>query len=472
VNCGISEGCQRRAIITDTFTIGLSFLLAYQIRLILFYRDYLSSTAPFNKHLWLLVGVLFIWPVLLKYYGGYEPLRKKTLWEHILLVIKVNSVGLLLISLYNFLAKEEFSRLMFISFVFINFFILVGIRIAATIILRKIRVKGHNCRNVLIIGTGNRAQKLGELFNSHPYWGIKVLGYLDDAPREEDARLLDSRIIGKLDDLPRILDRNVVDEVIIALPRSWLHRLDDLVYTCEEAGVDIAVRADLFNTTIAQTHFTKFMEIPILNYTTIPSQEIALLAKRVFDIIGSGFLLILISPLFLLISLAIKLTSPGLVLFKQIRVGLQGRIFYLYKFRSMVVDAEKKLRELRNLNELNGPVFKIKNDPRVTPVGKLIRKFSLDELPQLINVFKGDMSLVGPRPPIPDEVVQYERWQRRRLSMRPGITCIWQVSGRSKTSDADRMRYDLEYINNWSLLLDVKLLFKTIPVVLKGDGAV
>jgi exopolysaccharide biosynthesis polyprenyl glycosylphosphotransferase len=457
--------------IIDLAITGLSFILAYQLRLILYYRDILDPIGPFYKHLWLLVGVMGIWPVLLKYYGGYEPLRRKTFGEHIVLLFKVNFLGMFIVALYSFLAREYFSRLIFISFILLNFISLVGIRIIATIILRKIRLNGHNCRHILIIGTGARAQKLEELFNSHPYWGIKVLGYLDDAPREDDAKRLGSRIIGKLDDLPKILDTMVVDEVIIALPRSWLHRLDDLVYTCEEAGVDITIRADLFNTSIAQTHFTKFLGIPILNYTTAPSQEMALVAKRIFDIVGSSLLLLLTAPLFFLISLAIKLTSPGPILFKQIRVGLHGRIFYLYKFRSMVVDAEKKLEEFRHLNEVSGPVFKIKNDPRVTPIGRLIRKFSLDELPQLINVLKGDMSLVGPRPPIPDEVAQYERWQRRRLSMRPGITCIWQVNGRNKISFEEWMKMDLQYIDNWSLNLDFKLLLKTVPAVLTGNGA-
>jgi exopolysaccharide biosynthesis polyprenyl glycosylphosphotransferase len=211
--------------------------------------------------------------------------------------------------------------------------------------------------------------------------------------------------------------------------------------------------------------------MPILTYSTTPTNVLQLFAKRAIDVVVSVSLLVIALPVILAIAAAIKVSSGGAVLFRQTRCGLNGRIFTLYKFRTMVEGAEERRRELQHLNEMNGPVFKVRADPRVTVFGRFLRKFSLDELPQLWNVLRGDMSLVGPRPPIPEEVAQYQRWQRRRLSMKPGLTCLWQISGRNEL-DFDRwMELDLEYIDSWSPMLDLKILVKTIPVVLSGRGA-
>jgi exopolysaccharide biosynthesis polyprenyl glycosylphosphotransferase len=222
---------------------------------------------------------------------------------------------------------------------------------------------------------------------------------------------------------------------------------------------------------IAKVSVDEIESVPLLTFTTIPTNEAALAVKRLSDIVISAGALILLSPLMLVAAAVIKLTSPGSVFFVQKRSGLNGRIFDFYKFRSMYRDADQRKDELRARNEMDGPVFKIKSDPRITPAGRFIRKSSIDELPQLWNVFKGDMAIVGPRPPVPAEVEKYERWQRRRLSMKPGITCIWQVSGRNMIKFNDWIRLDLAYIDNWSLWLDLKILIKTVPAVLTGKGA-
>jgi exopolysaccharide biosynthesis polyprenyl glycosylphosphotransferase len=222
---------------------------------------------------------------------------------------------------------------------------------------------------------------------------------------------------------------------------------------------------------IAKYSLGELEGIPLLSFLTLPKNMAQLFVKQLFDYLGAFFLVLLLSPLFLLIAIMIKISSPGPVIFKQIRCGLNGRKFTFYKFRSMIANAEEIKPNLEELNEATGPVFKIKNDPRVTSIGRFLRKTSIDELPQLFNVLKGDMSLVGPRPPLPSEVEKYEWWQRRRLSMKPGLTCIWQVSGRSKLDFDTWMKMDLEYIDNWSLGLDFKILFKTIPAVLSGKGA-
>ena len=240
---------------------------------------------------------------------------------------------------------------------------------------------------------------------------------------------------------------------------------------CEELGIRTRVAMNFFPNKVARLEIEELEGIPFLTFTTTPSNETQLAAKRLLDIAVSALLLVLAAPLIVLVAIAIKLTSPGSIFFKQTRIGLNGRIFTLYKFRTMIEDAHERRNEVEHLNAMTGPVFKAKDDPRITPIGRVLRRFSLDELPQLWNVFKGDMSLVGPRPPIPEEVASYHRWHRRRLSMKPGLTCLWQISGRNQV-DFDRwMQLDLQYIDNWSPSLDFKILLRTIPAVLSGKGA-
>jgi exopolysaccharide biosynthesis polyprenyl glycosylphosphotransferase len=239
----------------------------------------------------------------------------------------------------------------------------------------------------------------------------------------------------------------------------------------QEQGVRVRFALNQLSEQGRRVELEEMDGIPILSVLPGPAGHFQLLAKRAIDVAVSAFVLLLALPVLLAIALAVKVTSGGAVLFRQTRSGLNGRVFTLLKFRTMVEDAEARRAELLHLNEMNGPVFKLRRDPRVTALGRFLRRFSLDELPQFWNVFKGDMSLVGPRPPIPEEVARYARWQRRRLSMKPGLTCLWQISGRNDV-DFDRwMELDLEYINSWSPSLDFKILLKTIPVVLSGKGA-
>ena len=250
---------------------------------------------------------------------------------------------------------------------------------------------------------------------------------------------------------------------------TWI---EQAILACELAGVRATVAVDLFNMRFAKSQPSDLNGTPLLSFDATPTGEWQLAIKRLLDVAIAGLSLLVLLPFLPLVVLLIKATSPGPILFRQIRCGLNGRRFTLYKFRSMVADAEAKQAEVGHLNELNGPVFKAANDPRLTTIGRWLRKTSIDELPQLVNVLKGEMSLVGPRPPIPSEVTRYEAWQRRRLSMRPGITGYWQVNGRNGIRDFDKwMRLDLEYIDRWSLALDTKILLKTVPTVLFGIGA-
>ena len=323
---------------------------------------------------------------------------------------------------------------------------------------------------LVVVGAPEEAAPFLESLFRHPQWGIRVVGVV--APRGENvSQVLGVPTLGMLDQLPAVLEANGIDQVYMT-GRTWdvatLRRVAD---ACEEVGVRFSMDANFLGLSISRADLTLFEGWSVLTFSSTPTPSGALLVKRAMDVVLCGFALLALSPLLGLVALIIKLEDGGPVFFAQERCGLYGRRFPMYKFRSMVVDAEAKRKELEAANEMSGPVFKISRDPRITRIGAFIRKFSIDELPQLYNVLRGEMSIVGPRPPIPAEVVQYERWQMRRLSMRPGLTCIWQVSGRNNINFETWMQLDLEYIDNWSLLLDIKLILKTFPVVLLGTGA-
>ncbi|MEW6684720.1 MAG: sugar transferase [Candidatus Edwardsbacteria bacterium] len=445
-------------ILADFVVIILSFIGAYWLRAHLL-EDYFAEAplAPLKEYLWLLLIILPLWFLLLHQGGAYQPLRTKTFWEINKCILKVSLFGTLILGTVIFLFKAAYlSRTFILTFIIANLLLLIFWRSGLLFFLRSVRRRGYNYRNVLIIGAGKIAENCVELIKKHADWGFRVFD------------ILSTESINKLSE---ILYQNVIDEVIFAVPHSQLQKIEIGLKTCEKIGVRTHILLDWFETPIAKTRLEEFHGMPMLTLTTTPFTERALFIKRTIDIIVSSILLLVFSPLMVIIGMLIKLTSSGPIFFRQIRCGLQGRKFNFYKFRSMVEDAEQKLDEVRALNEMNGPVFKIKNDPRLTKIGKILRKTSLDELPQLFNVLKGEMSLVGPRPPIPPEVEQYEPWQRRRLSMKPGLTCLWQISGRNEIDFDEWMKLDLQYIDNWSLGLDFKILLKTIPVVLSGKGA-
>jgi exopolysaccharide biosynthesis polyprenyl glycosylphosphotransferase len=366
---------------------------------------------------------------------------------------------------------DRISRLLILLFGAIAFVLQLFSRFAIIKILRTVRSRGYNYRNILVVGTGKRARKYAEMICSHTELGLRIFGYVDDDPTPADQEILGSAIIGTLKDVPTIIQKNVIDEVVIALPRRWLPSVVEVVQVCEETGIEVTIVADFFNIAIAKLHTTMFYDIPLLTFSSTPSQQLQLLFKNCLDRIGAAFLLLVTLPILVIASIAIKLTSRGPIFFKQVRLGLNGRKFNFYKFRSMKVGSENEMGSLRDRNEMSGPVFKMQNDPRVTAVGKFLRRTSIDELPQLLNVLKGEMSLVGPRPPLPAETSEYDRWQRRRLSVKPGMTCLWQINGRNNVDFKDWMNLDLLYIDNWSLWLDIRILLKTLVAVIRGDGA-
>jgi exopolysaccharide biosynthesis polyprenyl glycosylphosphotransferase len=300
--------------------------------------------------------------------------------------------------------------------------------------------------------------------------GVSITGFLATGFAPLIMQLKQDYPVYPLSDLPRLLGAHVVDEIFFAVESPELARLEDVFLLCDEEGVRTRVAVDFFPHVNSEIRLENLGETQLLTFSAAPDDDLLLLVKRAIDVSIAAVVIFLGWPLMLLIAVAVRLSSPGPALFSQERCGLNGRRFRVYKFRSMSLGAEQRQAELMHLSRRQ-TAPKIPNDPRLTPIGRYLRRFSLDELPQLVNVLRGEMSLVGPRPAIPSEVAQYQRWQRRRLRMRPGLTCLWAVNGRDEVDFETWMKLDLEYIDNWSLGLDCKILLRTIPQVLSGRGA-
>jgi exopolysaccharide biosynthesis polyprenyl glycosylphosphotransferase len=439
-----------------------------------------SHLYPLAEYLPLLPLALAIWAVFLLRSRSYRSHRTVPLYDEAWAIVRIGLAGAVVFTLviYVFrldsllLGDDLISRLWILLLASLSCVLLLAEKVGLRLTSRYVRSRGYNYRSLLIVGTGNAAAEMVDSIENHRYWGFRILGFISPngapPPAELAARY---PVLGNLDDILRIVETSVVDDVIFAVGRRELGAMEDLLLTLHEQGIRVRFALSEVSHQKSRVELEEMDGIPILSFLPGRAGHFQLLGKRAIDFAVSAFVLLVALPLLAAIALAIRLTSGGPVLFRQTRCGLNGRRFTLLKFRTMVEGAHEKRAELLHLNEMNGPVFKLRRDPRVTALGRLLRRFSLDELPQLWNVLKGDMSLVGPRPPIPEEVARYARWQRRRLSMKPGLTCLWQISGRNDV-DFDRwMALDLEYIDSWSASLDFKILLKTIPVVLSGKGA-
>jgi len=453
-------------------SLPVAYLLRHGVLTVLFPTLFRSPLNPIAQYWFLLVLILPIWGLLLSAAGFYRSHRTLPLGEEIWGAMKVSFGGTALLALAAYGLRLEFvSRFFLVVFGVVNFFFLATEKIALRLTSRFVRARGSNFRTVLLVGTGRKAAQLAEFLEARSYWGFKVLGYLDDDNGGQIRR--DGRwpSLGRITDLEPVLMREVIDEVIFLIEKGRLQQYEEALLVAERHGVRAHVSLDIFPHVLARPVLEELDGIPLLSFTTTPSNPLQLTVKRAIDLAVSSLLFLATLPIQALAVLAIKLSSPGPIYFRQTRCGLNGRLFKLMKFRTMYEGAEDHLHEISHLNEMTGPVFKASKDPRLTLVGQILRRLSIDELPQLWNVIRGDMSLVGPRPPLPEEVARYAPWQRRRLSMAPGITCLWQVSGRNEL-DFDRwMELDLKYIDTWSPMLDLKILLKTVPAVLSGRGA-
>jgi exopolysaccharide biosynthesis polyprenyl glycosylphosphotransferase len=397
----------------------------------------------------------------------YDARIGRTFVDEISRALRTDLTAAVVLAAIGFVAKQtQVPRILVIAFFSVVFVLVFAIRIGWR--FARASRRGVGARRYAVVGTGGMAREVVEAVEAHPEWGMAFAGFIRVEGTSEGTR---GPFLGSLAQLGRVLEEEVLDVVVFAVPRERLGEVERGVHICEEQGVEVRISLDILRFGPGRMMIADMDGVPMLAFTRTPQDAIALGLKRAFDVLASGAVMILLAPVFLVIAAAIRIDSPGPIFFRQRRVGQNGRVFDMLKFRSMYQDAEARLEALRAHNEMSGPVFKMANDPRVTAVGKFLRKTSLDEFPQFWNVLRGEMSVVGPRPPIPAEVRQYKRWQRRRLSMKPGITCIWQISGRNNI-DFDRwMELDLQYIDEWSLWGDIQICFKTIPAVLSARGA-
>ena len=420
-------------------------------------------------------GLLLLWHLLFTYFDLYESKRLARNHSEDAGVMKATALCTVALGLAGYDL-----RIGMVGPAFLGVFWLSGTamailsRHAMRYALGQIRLRGRNLRLILIVGTNRRALKFASGLEAHPELGYRIMGFVDQPwSGIEEFRKAGFRLVCGLDGLPAFLRENVIDEVIIALPmKSFYNEAGDIGGICEEQGLTTRYLTSLFETKRARATIEEFDGEPIVTMSPCMPNLWTQAAKRLLDILLSLSAVVALSPVFLLAAILVKITPPGPVLFVQKRLGLGKRIFPMYKFRTMVPNAEQEQAGLEHLNEASGPVFKIKDDPRITRIGKHLRRSSIDELPQLFNVLKGDMSLVGPRPlPVRDYRGFDKDWQRRRFCVRPGITCLWQVNGRSSIAFDKWMELDLEYIDHRSLRLDLEILMRTIPAVFRRSGA-
>ncbi len=454
--------------LADAALVWAAYELAYQTRSGWNLERQFYIDTPMKYLLLLVAALAFLGAAA--WFGTYERLESARRRDVVKETLRQTLLAVVIVVLTQFLLRLDVSRAFLGLFGTLSCLGLLVFRSNTGPLLRWFRQRFGAQHYVMIAGTGESARRMARLVEEADSFGMRLLGFLEERPTVQALQLGQEYPVHSLGELPQILRRRVVDEVIFAVPAADLPRLEETLLLCDEEGVRTRIALDIFPHVNSDVYLDRLGPAPLLTFSGAPHDELRLLLKRATDIFFSALALAVLAPFLLTVAVAIRLTSPGPVIFSQIRCGLNGRRFRLYKFRSMVANAEALKQQLMSQNERE-LVFKIRNDPRLTPIGKWLRKFSVDELPQLWNVLIGDMSIVGPRPAIPEEVEQYKRWQRRRLRMRPGLTCLWVVEGRDTVDFETWMTLDMRYIDNWSLALDWKIILRTIPQVVIGRGA-
>lgn len=457
------------SVLLDCTTLAASFYLAYAIA-----QHTSHRLQDVRNYTWSLLIILPVWLLLLSYSGVYGSMRTRRFGEIFYQIFKIHLFGgMVMASLIYLVDPQGFSRTLFGIFLIISIVLMAAAKSSVKGVLSYFRRKGYNVRNVLIVGSGEKARYFEQLVKDHADWGLIITGFIPLCDEKSTRSAHECCQLGQDSTLTDFCKQKMVDEVIFSLPTEQMPLIEDHIASLQEMGITVRMVLDIFDIPTARKEIAIFHdELPMLTFYGKAFDAEQLFLKRGLDIIGSLVGLFMTALLLPFLALAIKLESRGPLLFGQNRVGENGRIFKCWKFRSMFVDAEERKKGLLARNEMQGAMFKMKDDPRVTRVGRFIRKTSLDELPQFFNVLKGEMSLVGTRPPTPDEVATYENWHRKRICIKPGITGLWQVSGRNQIEDFDEVaRLDIRYIEEWTLWLDIKLLALTLWVVIARRGA-
>ncbi|MDM8530228.1 undecaprenyl-phosphate glucose phosphotransferase [Anaerolineales bacterium HSG25] len=460
-------------VLVDVLLINLAFLLAYLLR----YEVQLFRTVepgyyvPYQVYQ-PFVGLYTLLLILVYRHQGIYRIRQRISWfDEFYAILNSTATGSIIAIVLVFMYQPTFySRIIFIYAALFTVGLLGLSRLIKLWLLRSLRRRGIGVKQLLIVGAGEVARTVMRAVMAHPELGLKIVGFVDDHPmKQEDIGPF--KAFGHTDNLDKVLKTEPIDEVIVTLPWEYHDRMMHIMVYCDHVGIRTRIVPDMYQMTINRMKIVEIAGIPMIGAHEVSISGLNQVVKRIIDLVLASTVLLFGSPIMGLMALMIKLESPGPVLFEQIRVGKDGSRFTIYKFRSMVQNAEAQKAALQKYNEADGALFKMKDDPRVTRIGRFLRRTSLDELPQMYNVIMGDMSLVGPRPALPTEVAQYQEWHRRRLEAAPGITGLGQVNGRSKLSFDEVALLDIYYIENWSLYLDTKILLQTIPRVILGSGA-
>lgn len=478
----INHAAEKKKLYLNTLTFGFvlcEFVIITALFYALFYyrvalefdqkfEHFLFELPRFKEYLLfylLSVGLYYSWS-----YGfrTYQFDTGKSFSDQLYKIIKAYSYAVLITIGIAFMLKiVAYSRAIVFGF-WLGGIVLSGIiHLTKRLVFVNYARQGKIVRNVLVVGAGKIGSTIADEFLSNPTLGYRVVGFIDDGPKKRVNAL---SVLGKSNDILSIVRNNEIDEIIVTIS-SERKLVNELIQQLRKFDVQIKIIPDMYNMMTTSIEFGQINALPYVTLVKTPMRGVGQIIKRLFDVVVTSILLVFVSPILIITAISIKLDSKGPVLYRQQRIGKNGQMLHMFKFRSMIVNADEQKELLDAQNEADGPVFKIKNDPRVTKVGRFIRKYSIDELPQLFNVLKGEMSLVGPRPPVPSEVEKYGDWEWRRLEVVPGITGLWQVSGRSDLSFQQWVNLDVYYIENWSLVLDLKILLKTVPTVLKGEGA-
>jgi len=466
----------RIAQVADFITFLIGIKIAHLIWGYLYLNNFKQIPKPFafNENVILLVvfmAFLSVW--LFNYYGAYNYQRFTSLSTEYTVILKVSIVTILLaIAITFFMGAKNLPRTIFIISSLTLTLLYIIEKSILFFIAGYVREKGRNRKRVLVVGTGTRAKRFISVVNNNFKWGIDIIGLLTGDEEKVGSKFYGLPVVNTYNNIEDVLKEINPEEVIITISTKRFGAIRMLLDACEQAGVRVRLNSDFFGYLTKRVRVDNVLGLNIISFSFTKENDFDSLIKRLFDIIFSSSIILVLSPLYIIIAILIYLQDGFPILFNWKVVGYDRKPIKSWKFRTMVKNADEIKKKLMNENEMTGPVFKMTNDPRILPIGHFLRKYSLDELPQLFSVLKGDLSLVGPRPPLEYEFKEFELWQRRKLSVKPGLTCLWQVSGRNDISNFnDWVKLDLQYIDNWSLMLDFKILLKTIPVVLLGKGA-